>query len=205
MNRSSVTRCLSLLILLSNIAIHQQCYAVDDNASKIKAVYLVNFARFIDWTRVEGVDVNLCVHNNTSIYEHLDKINDIDIGHGRKLKVLVDPEDINLCNIVYWDEHTVHLRNKTAMEGILEVTDSQDAFDEGMDVLFFLDNNKLRFFVTDDAPNANDMKISSKLMRLSKPPSDFSGGGIITDFFSEYAIVFNYPPWLRDSLDRLQI
>ncbi|MCK5498562.1 MAG: YfiR family protein [Gammaproteobacteria bacterium] len=185
-----------MLILLSSI-VTQQSYAADDSSSKLKAVYLVNFARYVNWERIDAVNVNLCVHKNTSIYDHLDKINNVDIGHGRKLIVLVDPEEISLCEIVYWDEQTVHLRNAIAMEGILEVTDSQDAFDNGMDVLFFLDNNKLRFFIADMTLNTNELHISSKLLRLSKPPSDFSGGGIMTDFFNEYLIVFNYLQKMR--------
>lgn len=191
-----------MLILLS-ICVSQQSYAADDISGKLKAVYLVNFARYVNWERIDAVNINLCVHKNTSIYDHLDKINNVDIGHGRKLIVLVDPEEIDLCEIVYWDEQTVHLRNEIAMEGILEVTDSQNVFNKGMDVLFYLDNNKLRFFIADMALNTDELQISSKLMRLSRPPSDFSGGGIMTDFFSEYAIVFNYLPWLRDSLNRL--
>ena len=185
-----------MLILLSSI-VTQQSYAADDSSSKLKAVYLVNFARYVNWERIDAVNINLCVHKNTSIYDHLDKINNVDIGHGRKLIVLVDPEEISLCEIVYWDEQTVHLRNAIAMEGILEVTDSQDAFDNGMDVLFFLDNNKLRFFIADMTLNTNELHISSKLLRLSKPPSDFSGGGIMTDFFNEYLIVFNYLQKMR--------
>ncbi|MCK5668401.1 MAG: YfiR family protein [Gammaproteobacteria bacterium] len=196
MNRPGVTRCFAMLILLSSI-VTQQSYAADDSSSKLKAVYLVNFARYVNWERIDAVNINLCVHKNTSIYDHLDKINNVDIGHGRKLIVLVDPEEISLCEIVYWDEQTVHLRNAIAMEGILEVTDSQDAFDNGMDVLFFLDNNKLRFFIADITFNTNELQISSKLMRLSSPPSDFSGGGIMTDFFIEYAIVFNYLQKIR--------
>jgi len=185
-----------ILILLSS-SVSQQSYAADDNSGKLKAVYLVNFARYVNWERIDAVNINLCVHKNTSIYDHLDKINNVDIGQGQKLKVLVDPEDINLCEIVYWDEQTVHLRNEIAMEGILEVTDSQNVFDKGMDVLFYLDNNKLRFFIADMTFNTNELQISSKLMRLSRPPSDFSGGGIMTDFFSEYAIVFNYLQKMR--------
>lgn len=192
-----------VLAFILSILLIQQCYAENDNSSKIKTVYLVNIARFTDWEHVDTATINLCTYENVSIYNHLDKINNADIGHGRKLIVLVDPEDINLCNIVYWDKLTVHLRNATAMEGILEVTDSHDAFLEGMDVLLFLDNNKLRFFIAKDVLNENDIKISSKLMRLSKPPSNYSGGGILTDIFSEYAIVFNYMSWIKDSLNRL--
>lgn len=165
-----------MLILLSSIVI-QQSYAADDSSSKLKAVYLVNFARYVNWERINAVNVNLCVHENTSIYDHLDKINNVDIGHGRKLIVLVDPEQISLCNIVYWDEQTVHLRDESATDGVLEVTDSLDAFGKGMDVLFYLDNNKLRFFIADITFNTNELQISSKLMRLSRPPSDYSGGG----------------------------
>ncbi len=58
---------------------------------------------------------------------------------------------------------------------MLEVTDSRNAFDKGMDVLFFLDNNKLRFFIAKNTLNENDIKISSKLLRLSKPPIDNDG------------------------------
>ena len=185
-----------ILILLSS-SVSQQSYADDDNSGKLKTVYLVNFARYVNWERIDAVNINLCVHKNTSIYDHLDKINNVDIGHGRKLIVLVDPEEIDLCEIVYWDEQTVHLRNEIAMEGILEVTDSQNVFNKGLDVLFYLDNNKLRFFIADMALNTNELQISSKLMRLSSPPSDFSGGGIMMDFFIEYAIVFNYLQKMR--------
>lgn len=176
---------LALVILLSSIMI-QPCYA-DDDASKLKTVYLVNFARFINWQHIETTNVYLCVYKDASIYSHTDKINNINIGQGRKLTVLVDPEDISLCNILYWDEQTIHLRDATATNEILEVTDSRHAFNKGMDVLFFLDNNKLRFFITDNVLNAPDIKISSKLLRLSKPPSD--SGGMLINFFA-HAICF---------------
>lgn len=186
MSRVNMKRYLALLILLSSIVI-QPCNAADDNPSKLKTVYLVNFARFINWQHIETTNVNLCIYKDASIYSHTDKINNINIGQGRKLTVLVDPEDISLCNILYWDEQTIHLRDATATNEILEVTDSRHAFNKGMDVLFFLDNNKLRFFITDNVLNAPDIKISSKLLRLSKPPSD-SGGMLIN--FIEHAICF---------------
>ena len=186
---------LALVILLSSIMI-QPCYA-DDDASKLKTVYLVNFARFINWQHIETTNVYLCVYKDASIYSHTDKINNINIGQGRKLTVLVDPEDISLCNILYWDEQTIHLRDATATNEILEVTDSRHAFNKGMDVLFFLDNNKLRFFITDNVLNAPDIKISSKLLRLSKPPSD--SGGMLTNFI-EHAICFIkvQHEWIRE-------
>ena len=49
---------LALVILLSSIMI-QPCYA-DDDASKLKTVYLVNFARFINWQYIETTNVYLC-------------------------------------------------------------------------------------------------------------------------------------------------
>ena len=164
-------RVLALTILLSCF-LNQPCYADDDNPSKLKTVYLVNFARFINWKHKDAVNVNLCVHKDTSIYNYIDKVNNVDIGQGRKLMVLVDPEEISLCDIVYWDEQTVHHRNATDTDKILEVTDFRNAFDKGIDVLFYLENNKLRFFIAQNAPNESNIKISSKLLRLSKPPID---------------------------------
>lgn len=187
MSRLNIKRYLALVVLLSSIAI-LPCYAADDNPSKLKTVYLVNFARFTNWQHVDNANVNLCVYKNASIYGYIDKINNINIGQGRKLIVLVDPEDISLCNILYWDEQTIHLRDATATNEILEVTDSRHAFNKGMDVLFFIDNNKLRFFITDNVLNSLNIKISSKLLRLSKPPSDYSGGMLIN--FIEHAICF---------------
>ena len=165
-------RVLALTILLSCL-LNQHSYADDDNSSKLKTVYLVNFARFANWEHVDAVNVNLCVHRDASIYTHLDKINNVNIGQGRKLIVIVNPEEISLCNIVYWDEQTVHLRDATDTGEILEITDSRNVFDKGMDVLFFLESNKLRFFIVINALNESDIKISSKLLRLSKPPLDY--------------------------------
>ncbi len=167
-------RVLALTILLSCL-LNQHSYADNNNPSKLKTVYLVNFARFANWEHVDDVNVNLCVHRDASIYTHLDKINNVNIGQGRKLIVIVNPEEISLCNIVYWDEQTIHHRNTTNTDQMLEVTDSRNAFDKGMDVLFFLDNNKLRFFIAKNTFNENDIKISSKLLRLSKPPIDNDG------------------------------
>lgn len=145
---------------------------------RIKAAFLFNFARFVEWpdSKLENDDspFQICVYGDDPFGEVLDQtvrgktIGDHPLAVRRPEKIA----ELRSCEIVYISSaESPRFRSVIqALEGSssLLVNDHPDFINQGGMIRFVIVDRKLRFEINPDAAKREQLKISSKLLRVAK-------------------------------------
>jgi len=149
---------------------------------QVKAAFLYNFARFIEWPPdafpSEKSPITFCVYGPDPFGNSLD-----DVIRGKSVNnrefLARRPRDypeLRTCQLVFVsekeDKHLGEILSSVKGSSVLLVGESQDFAERGGTVQFFLENNKLRFAVNVDAAKRARLQISSKLLALAKIVAD---------------------------------
>lgn len=143
----------------------------------IKAVFLLNFARFTDWPaeafeKPDSPFVIGILGENPFGSLVDDTVRGEEVNqHQFIVKYYRRAGDIQNCNMLFisQSEHN-HLRQIVAdlkNKPVLTVAESPKAVEEGVCVQFLTQNNKIRLRVNLDALKAANLTMSSELLRLS--------------------------------------
>jgi hypothetical protein len=144
---------------------------------QVKAAYLANFGRFVEWPASVAVakseSFNICVLGQDPFGADLDAaVAGETIGGARVLaKRISRPQDAVDCRIVFisssevsqWKEILPALKTLS----ILTVSDMREFARRGGIVQFILDGKKVRFEVNLAATAAPGLKLSSELLKLA--------------------------------------
>lgn len=145
---------------------------------QVKAVFLFNFARFVDWPAVSypsaSAPFSLCVYGDDPFGPDLDAVVHGETVGGRPMVVrrLHDPHDVVECQIVYITESAD--RELEAVVAALEqratltVSDLEGAARRGVMVRMMTVNGKIRLRVNIDAVRAARLTVSSNLLRAAE-------------------------------------
>ena len=139
------------------------------NIPDLKAAYLANIISFTDW-HDQAPEVTLCMSSKSEVAHLASFLSGFELGLGRTLQVVVDPESIDNCHVYYWD-------NQSRVEGSklpdnqphLMIISDLDFKDYPQITLYlYLRNLKLRFAVNYQGLHDADYTISSRLLRLAR-------------------------------------
>lgn len=146
---------------------------------KIKAVYLFNFAKFITWPADafanEIAPIAICIIGDdpfgdsieTTVYE--EKINGRDII----VKRLPVDQDFGACHIALIGKSTQtrigNISDRSIYQNTLIVGETKELFQNGGMVSFGVLNDKICFEFNFPIIAQSNLKISSKLLALSRP------------------------------------
>jgi hypothetical protein len=145
---------------------------------QVKAAFLLNFARFIEWPpdafQNEKTPITLCVFRYDPFGSALDEvirgkaINNRDLL-ARRVNAL---QDVKACQLVFVsdreDAHLSEIANRVRGTSALVVGEAEGFAERGGAVQFFLENNKLRFAVNVDAVARARLQVSSRLLGLAR-------------------------------------
>ena len=144
---------------------------------KVKAAYLYNFAKFVEWPAEVLADpslpLSICIFGNDPFGDALDTIKD-KIVKGRKLVIrqYSGIEDLKECHIIF-----ISPSEKKNLAGILEkikdlhmltVSDMEGFADRGGMIALNKAENKIRIEINLDAAQHSGLKMSSKLLKIAK-------------------------------------
>jgi hypothetical protein len=149
---------------------------------EIKAVFLFNFAQFVDWPPEASASplapLVIGVLGDDPFDGYLD-----DTVRGEKLKnrpFVVQRyrrvEDIDGCQVLFIGDTNpgklAHILAALKGRSILTVGDTQGFAEDGGIIRFVTENNRIRFRINVDAAETAHLVISSKLLRLAEvaPP-----------------------------------
>lgn len=152
--------------------------AADDLESQVKAAFLYNFAKFVEWPAdaFEGPTdpMTLCVAGDDPFGESLEGVVRGETLNGRPLIVHRTRElhEIRDCHVVFVpssergrQERILDvLRNR----GVLTVGEADGFLNGGGIIRFVLEQNKVRFDINLQAAETSGLKLSSKLLRLAR-------------------------------------
>jgi hypothetical protein len=138
---------------------------------RVKAAYLFNFTRFVDWPAEAADDapLTICVATPNPFGAVLaDTIRDERVN-GRPLQVRVvrQPAGCHVLFIPRGVSHVPFLRT-TRDRPVLTVGEAPDFLQHGGIVNFVLEDGKVRFDIDRSAAERANLTISSRLLRLAR-------------------------------------
>jgi len=141
---------------------------------RIKAAFLLNFTKFVDWPPAEWPDSRafaICILGDDPLGLALEKITAGETVNGRKLNVLrIDESFRKPCQVLFVSksekDYSQILAN--AQRGVLTVGEEDVFLHNGGMIAFVVENRQVRFDV-DLTPAAKaGLKISSKLLNVAR-------------------------------------
>lgn len=143
---------------------------------QVKAIFLFNFAQFVEWPQSAFAETNSIVIGVLGTNPFGDSLDDVVRGeevNGHPLQVqrYAKLEDIKMCHILFVNlseaqiKHTItSLKSKPT----LTVSDTNGFTTQGGMIRFVKEDRKTRIRINLQAVKEADLKISSKLLRLAE-------------------------------------
>lgn len=148
------------------------------NEYQVKAAFLYNFAKFVEWPpeafQSEKAPVTFCVFGHDPFGSALDEVIRGKTINSRELLVRRTNElpDLKACHLVFVsgreNQRQSEIINSLKGSSALVVGESEDFAERGGGIQFFLEENKIRFSVNVDAVQRAGLKVSSKLLSLAR-------------------------------------
>jgi len=149
---------------------------------QLKAAFLYNFARFIDWPvrgRANPGELNLCILGDSPFGSDIDPINGKTVGQATLRLRRVQIDGVGSCQILFIaGSESSHLeRDSARLRGlpILSVGDSTGFSERGIAINFYIEQSKVRFEINIDAVQRSGLTISSQLLKLARITHDAVG------------------------------
>ena len=164
------------LILASVVLLAFDSRAQSPTENEVKAVFIYNFLNFIEWPPssfekpsdafVIGVAGDESFHNLLKQVVAGEKYQ----NHAIELRTINEGSQARECHLVYVEKtHAKHdeILNATSNVSVLTVGNSNEFLATGGVIRFFVQDNKVKLEINAKAAKTNDLKISSKLLRLA--------------------------------------
>jgi hypothetical protein len=140
----------------------------------VKAAFLYNFAKFIDWPSQTfsgaGSAFTICLVGDP-FKGALQRLVQGEVLDGRALVVRRITEDARVCQIAYVDSSdavtSVKVLNSIVNAPVLTVGEKDNFIDEGGVIRFVNSAGKIHFQINPEAAERAGLKISSRLLRLA--------------------------------------
>ena len=164
--------CPGVLLLCLVTAAGHASDAPDGVEHRVKAAFLYNFIRFIEWPDLGLSDFRLCVYGDNPFGEALDQLHSRSVG---QLGLMVDYPltlgQVTACQLVF-----ISVQSETGEQEVinylynlpvLTVSETPNFIRHGGMIGFVLENGKVRFEINPNQANEAGLTISSKLLRLA--------------------------------------
>jgi len=145
---------------------------------QVKAVFLFNFARFVEWPAVTFVSADspftLCVYGDDPFGDNLDAVVRGETAGGRPMVVrrLRESRDVPGCQILFIaggaDRELESLVATLDRHPTLTVSDIEGAARRGAMIRMMTVNSRIRLRINIDAVRAAHLTISSNLLRSAE-------------------------------------
>ena len=175
--RGVLRQILSLLIvwLACTVSVPAQRGAFDER--EVKAVFLLNFAQFVDWPASAFASpespVVIGVLGNDPFGRLLDEVVVGEVVKGRKLSVVRfrRVEDVKSCHVLFISPSEApqyeHIMMTLGSQPTLTVGETANFTARGM-IRFLTESNRIRLEVNVDAAKTAGLTISSNLLRAAR-------------------------------------
>lgn len=158
-----------LLLISTGMAMGQSA----NKEADLKAVFIYNFTRYIDWdTSTLGKNFVIGVVGNSPVTASLTQIAATSLVSNRKIVVQVfeSPEAIRNCQMLFIPYRSPHSLQSILINtgaSVLTVSEEEGYARRGTAINFVLQNNKLKFEINITELAARNIKASSQLLKLA--------------------------------------
>lgn len=174
MARHSLLRLFRNTALATGIALAMPAsFGEVTSESQLKAAYLVNFLKYVEWPGARGSIVNICLFGRDSLAPYLAGYEGRQIA-GRELRIrkVSSPEQLAECHELFIPE-TEEARIAAVLrwvdrQAILTVSDAENFAREGGAIALIRNDGRLQFDVNNEALGRANLKASSQMLRLAR-------------------------------------
>lgn len=161
-----------LLLLILFVWLMPFSGVADVNLENLKAAFIFKFAHYIEWPTKPGPFV-IVVLNNQKLYESMKLAFDgktlgdrkFIVSHVEEIDKSIRPDILHLNEIT---PAAAAALEKISKSGLLVITHSK-SFQDLAIINFYEDSeSRLKFEINASAASANDLKINSRLLNLSR-------------------------------------
>jgi hypothetical protein len=156
-------------------------------ATQVKAAFLYNFAKFIEWPAASYAGAEapfvIGVLGEDPIRPELEQMVAGKSVNGRAFQVrkLAYGQDLRRCQILFINasegKHLPAVLHHLQASSVLVVGDTENFVELGGAVRFFVEADRMRFEINVDAVNRARLNVSSKLLSLAWLTTDPQHGG----------------------------
>jgi len=145
--------------------------ATRENA--LKAGYLFNFIKFVEWPQTAPTDaLTVCFLGGSGVYDELAAVlPEKRLGDRRLMaRQLVPGEPFTNCQVLYVDAeqlHTVAATLGAHAPAVLTVSEAGNFLHDGGIIELFAEGNRLRFRISLENARRANLRISSSLLQLA--------------------------------------
>lgn len=161
-----------IFLLLTMFLIHSPLHAESSLLeTKVKAAYLYNFTKFVSWPEQNGKPVQICIAGESGVAKIL---SDLALKQKESDAFLVSsltktsPAGCQILYLAQGEQHYEALLAAARDKDILTVSDDPRFAEGGGMITLFSEGGKIRFTINISASRKTNLKISSKLLELSK-------------------------------------
>jgi YfiR/HmsC-like len=142
----------------------------------VKAAFLYNFTKFVDWPRPPGAaePFRLCVVSDDALRQSLERTIEGESVNGRPLQSLVPrtPDEARTCQMLFVGhadgEREARLLSAVRDLPVLTVSDTNEFAMRGGGIEFVREHNRLRFDVNLPGAERAGIKVSSRLLKVAR-------------------------------------
>lgn len=173
--RTPLTGSILFLVFFMGVSLLTEVSILAQKANEeyeVKAAFIYNFFKFVDWTNEPGGDMVFCVSGeNPFSPAALDSMR-AKPARGKKI-VIREIENINTsnCAVIFISSseewHISKITREIKGLGVLTIGDTRGYAQKGVMINFFTEQNKVRFEINPEAAEKSGLKISSKLLSLA--------------------------------------
>jgi YfiR/HmsC-like len=167
-----------ILVFATLLVVHTRATAAEKVSDyEVKAAYIYNFARFVEWPPEGFPDatapVRFCILNNHSFEIELNRIVKGKSISGRRIDVIqvLDGEQARKCHVLFigssQNRETRHILEALQGANVLTVGESNHFMEEGGIINFVLKNDSVQFQINHKAANQAGLYISSRLLSVA--------------------------------------
>lgn len=145
---------------------------------QVKAAFLYNFARFVDWPAQahRPGNLTLCIVGTNPFGSAINMVVGKPVGNDRLSVRQANADNVGDCQIIYIAGSDTATLDKVlaSVRGrpIITVGDAKGFADGGAVFNFYSEDNKIRFEINIDAARRTGLSISSQLLRLGRITRD---------------------------------
>ena len=171
--KNSIRFLILLFLITAGAAPHAYAEHARPAEYEVKAAFIYNFAKFIEWPADAGASFNLCVLGEDPFGAALDLINGKPVRDKNvAVKRIKSHQQLKTCQIVFISasekEHLPQILDAVENLSVLTIGDTNGFTQQGVAINFYIEDEKVRFEINPKAAESADLKISSKLLKLGR-------------------------------------
>jgi hypothetical protein len=138
--------------------------------TKVKAEYIFNFTKFIDWPISETETLHICIIGNEQIVDFLRDLAKRE-SKGHLLQIWSETDQSKICNILFIDRNNPDLSRllqETKGKSVLSVSDADNFTHQGGSIGFYNEDGQIKLEINLVEIRNAQLKINALLIEVAR-------------------------------------